>query len=167
MTHRVLVLLVMLTASVLPVMPRLLVPLVMPWWMVSLVMLALMVVQGTLPLTVPLVMTTVRVLQVMVLGVGLRIGGHRRFPALALAIPGGGPGGLWWSVGLPALAVLVASGVEAGPHQSLRRVLMVRLVYVMVLSVSVASAFAGVAAGYVEGEVGVRDDGAGGWLRRW
>ena len=37
----------------------------------------------------------------------------------------------------------------------------------MLLSMSVVSAFAGVAAGYVEGAVYVGDDGAGGWLRCW
>ena len=81
MTHRVLALLVMPTVRVLPAMPRVLVPLVMQWWMVSLVILALMVsvLQGILRLTVPLVMTTVRVLQVMVLDVHPRMGDCRRF----------------------------------------------------------------------------------------
>ena len=37
------------------------------------------VLQGMLRLTVPLVMMTVRVLQVPVLGVGPRIGGRQRF----------------------------------------------------------------------------------------
>ena len=109
---------------------RVIVPLVMQCWMVSLVMLALMlrVPQGMLRLLVPLVMTTVRVLHVMVLGVGPRMGGRQRFWAWALATPGGGPGGRWWSVGSPVLAVLVASSVGACPRESWRRVLMVRAV---------------------------------------
>ena len=93
----------MLTLRVLPLMPRVLVPLVMQWWIVSLVMLALMVrvLQWMLRLTLSLVMTTVRVLQVMVLGVGPRMGGCRRFWVWALATPGGGPGERWLSVGSP------------------------------------------------------------------
>ena len=69
----------------------------------------------------------VRVLLVMVLGVGPRMGGRRRFWAWVLPTPGGGPGGRWWSVGSPVLAVLVASGVGVAPRQSWRRVLMVRV----------------------------------------
>ena len=61
---------------------------------------------------------TVRVLQVIVLVVGPRRGGRRPFWAGALANPGGGPGGRWWLVGSAILAVLVASGVRAGPRQS-------------------------------------------------
>ena len=68
----------------------------------------------------------------MVPGVGLRMRGRRQFWAWALANPGGGPGGRWWSVSLPVLAVLVASGVGAAPRHSWRRVplvmLMVRVV---------------------------------------
>ena len=64
------------------------------------------VLQGVLWLTVP----TVRVLQVMVLGVGPRVGGRRWFCARALATPGDGPSGRCWSVCSPDLAVLVASG---------------------------------------------------------
>ena len=127
MTHGALALLVMPTVRVLPVMPRVFLPLVTQWWMVSLAMLALMlrVLQGMLRLTVPLVMTAVRVLQVMVLGVGTRMGRSRRFWVWALATAGGGPCGPWWSVGSPVLAVLIASGVRAGQGG---RVLMVRVV---------------------------------------
>ena len=100
------------------------------------------VLQGMLRLTVPLPMTMVRAFQVMVLGVGPRLGGCWRFWAWALATPDGGPGGRWWSVGSPFLAVLFASGVGTAPGQSWRRVLllilMVRMVQVMVLSMSVA-----------------------------
>ena len=93
MTHRVLASLVMPTVRVLPVMPWVLVPLVMQWWMLSLAMLALMVrvLQGMLRLTVPLVMMTMRVLQVMILVVGPRMGRYRRFWAWTLATPGRGP----------------------------------------------------------------------------
>ena len=120
MTHGVLPSFVIPAVRVLPVMPRVLVPLVMQWWTASLVMLALVVrvLQGMLRLLVPLVMTTVRVLQAMVPGVGPRMGGHRRLWARALSTPGGGPGGRWWSLGSPVLAVLVASGVGACPRQS-------------------------------------------------
>ena len=45
--------------------------------------------QGMIRLTVPLMLTTVRVLQVMVLGVG----GRWRFLAWVLTTPGRGPGG--------------------------------------------------------------------------
>ena len=129
-THRVSAALVMPTVRVLPLMPLVLVPLVMHWWMVSLVTVALMVrvLQGMLRVTVPLMMTTVRVLQEMVLGVSPRLVGCRLLLAPPLATPGGGPGWRWWSVGSPVLAVLVASGVGAGPGKSWRRVLMVRVV---------------------------------------
>ena len=87
-------------------------------------------------------MPKARALQVMVLGVGPRIGGRWRFWAWALASPGGGPGGRWWSVSLPVLAVLAASGVSAAPRHSWSRVpwvmLVARVVQVMVLSVFVA-----------------------------
>ena len=53
------------------------------------------VLQGMLRLTVPLVMTTARVLKVMVLGVGPRMGGRRRFWVWALATPCIGPGKPW------------------------------------------------------------------------
>ena len=120
-TRRVLALLVMPTMTVLSVIPRVL---------VSLVMLSLMarMLQVVLPLPVPLVMTTVRVLQVMVLGVSSRMGGRRRCWAWALASPGGWLVGRLWSVGSPVLAVLVASGVWACPRQLWRRVLLVRVV---------------------------------------
>ena len=121
MTRRVLALLVMPTLRVLSVMPRLLVPLVM-------LFLLARVLQGVLRLPVPLVMTRVRVLQVMVLGASSRMGGRRRCWAWALATPGGGLAGRLWSVGSPVLAVLVASGLWGCPHQSSRRVLMVRVV---------------------------------------
>ena len=91
MTQRVLA-----SVRVLPLMPWVLMLLVMQWWMVSLGTLALMlrVLQGMLRLTV---------LQVIVLGVGQRMGAYRRFWAWALATPGGlvGVGGwlarrFWW-----------------------------------------------------------------------
>ena len=116
-----LALLVMPTVGVLLVMPRVLVPLVM-------LSLIARVLQGVLRLPVPLVMTTVRVLQVMVMGVSLRMGGRRRCWVWALATSGEGLGGRLWSVDPPALAVLVACGVWACPRQSWRRVLMVRVV---------------------------------------
>ena len=79
-----------------------------------------------------------------VLGVGPRMGSRGRFWAWALATPGRGPGGRCWSVCSPVLAVLVASGVGVAPRRPWRRVplemLMVRLVQVMVLSMSVSSA---------------------------
>ena len=100
------------------------------------------VLQGMLRLTVPLVMTTVRVLQVMVLGVGPRMGGPLRFWAWARATPGGGLGWRWRSVGSLVLAVLLTSGVGVAPRQSWRRVLLmmlvVRLLQVMVVSMSVS-----------------------------
>ena len=93
------------------------------------------VLQEMLRLTVPLVMTTVRMLQGIVLGVGPRMGGRRVFWAWALATPARGPGGRCWLVGSLVLAVLVASDVGAAPHQSWRSVplvmLMVMLVQVM------------------------------------
>ena len=52
------------------------------------------VLQGMLRLTVPLVMMTVRLLQVMVLGVGPRMGDCRWFLARSLATPGGGLAGI-------------------------------------------------------------------------
>ena len=69
------------------------------------------------------------------MGVGLRMGGHWCF--WAVATPGGGSGRRCWSVGALVLAVLVASGdVSASPCHSWRRVplvfLMVRVVDVMV-----------------------------------
>ena len=81
MTHRVLASLLMPTV-------RVLVPLVMQWWGVLLVMLALIVrmMRGMSPLTLLLVMTTVRVLQVMVPSVSPCIGGRRRFRAWALFV---------------------------------------------------------------------------------
>ena len=128
MTLRVLASLVMPTVRVLPVMPRVSVPLVMQWRMVSLVMLPVMarVLQGVLRPPVPLVMTTVRVLQMMVLSVGM--GGRWRCWAWAIATRGGGLGGRWWSVGSPVLLVLVASGVGACSGENWRRVLLVRVV---------------------------------------
>ena len=121
LTRRVLAFFVMPTVRSLSVMPRVLVPLVM---------LSLMarVLQGVLRLPLPLVRTTVRVLQVMVLGVTSRMGRRRRCWAWALATPGRGLGRLFWSVGSQVLAVLVASGVWACPRQSWRKVLMVRVV---------------------------------------
>ena len=89
--------------------------------------LMMRVLQGMLRLTVALVMTTVRALRVMVLGMGPRMGGPRRIWALALATPGRGPGKRCRLVGSPVLAVLVASGVRAAPRQSWRRVPLVRL----------------------------------------
>ena len=86
------------------------------------------VLQGVLRLPVPLVMMTVRVLQVMVLGVCPRMGGRRWYWVWALATPGGRLAGRLWSVGSPVLPVLVASGVLACPRQSWWRVLMVRVV---------------------------------------
>ena len=71
--------------------------------------LTLMVLQGVLPLTVP----TSRVLQVMVLGVGPRMGGCQWFWARALGTPGRGPRWRCCLVFSPVLAVLVASGVMA------------------------------------------------------
>ena len=109
----------------------------------------------------------VSVLLVMVVGVRPRMGGHRQFWVWGLVILGGGPDGRWWSVGSPILAVLVASGVGAAPRQSWRRVLMVRVTQVMVLSMSAASAVPGVAPGDVEGEGAVGDDAEGGWRCRW
>ena len=88
----------LVSVRVLPVMPCVLMLLVMQWWMVSLGTLALMlrVLQGMLQLKM-------RVLQVMVLGVGQRMGACRRFWAWALATLGGlvGVGGRlarrsWW-----------------------------------------------------------------------
>ena len=69
-----------------------------------------------------------RVLLVMVLGVCLRMGCRQLFWAWGSTTPGRGPGGRWWSVGSPVLAVLVTSDVGAGPRQTWRRVLMVRVV---------------------------------------
>ena len=158
MTRWLLALLVMPTVRVLSVMPRLLVPLVM---------LSLMarVLQGVLRLPVPLVMTTVRVLQVMFLGVSSRMDGRRQCWACTLATPGGGLGGRFRSVGSLVLAVLVASGVWACPRRSWRGLLIVKVVQVTVLSMSVMSAVAGVLPGYAEDEVGVGDDGVGVWRR--
>ena len=99
---------------------------------------ALMVrlLHGMLPLTVLLVMTTVRVLPVMVLGAGLWMGGRGGPWAWALAILGAEPAGRCWPVGTPVLALLLASGVKQTPRQSWRRVplttLRVRVVQVMV-----------------------------------
>ena len=154
-TRRVLASLVMPTVRVLSVKPQVL---------VLFVMISLMA-RVLLRLPVPLVMTTVRVLQVMVLGVSPRMGARRWYWVGALATPGGGLGGRLWSVGSLVLAVFVASGVWACPRQSSRRVLMERVVKVTVLSMSLTSAVAGVATSYAEGEVGVGDDGAGGWRR--
>ena len=53
----------------------------------------------------------VRVLLVMVLGVGPRYSWRRARWALVVG---------WWSVSSPVLVVLVASGVEAAPRQSWR-----------------------------------------------
>ena len=153
-TRWVLAFLVMLTVSLLSVMPGVLVPLVMLCLMAR-------VLQGVSRLPVPLVMTTVRVLQVIDLGVSSPVDGRRRCLAWALATPGGGLGGRLWSGGSPVLAVLVASGVWACPRQLWRRVLMVT-----VLLMSVTSAVAGVAPGYAEGEVGVGHNGEGGWQHR-
>ena len=90
----------------------------------------------------PLVLTTVRVSQVTVLDGGPRMGGCRRLPTWALASPGGGPGGCWWSLGSSVLAVLVASGLGAAPPwccwQCCCSKLVMRLVQVMVLSMLVA-----------------------------
>ena len=52
--------------------------------------LTVSVLQSMLWLTVPLVMTTVGLLQVMVLDVGPRVGGRRWFWASALATPRAG-----------------------------------------------------------------------------
>ena len=75
---------------------------------------------------VPLVISTVRVSQVMlwwmvrvllvmVLGVGPRMGGRRQFWALGLATSVG-----WWSVGSTVLVVFLASGAGVAPRQSWR-----------------------------------------------
>ena len=71
--------------------------------------LTVRVLQGVLRWTAPMV----RVLEVLVLGAGPCVGGHRWFWGRALASPGGGPGGRCWSVCSPNLAVLAASGVGA------------------------------------------------------
>ena len=92
-------LLVMPMVIVLQVMRRVLPSLVMPTVRVLLVM--------------ELLVQTASALQVMVLGVGPRMGGRRQFWAWALATPGGGPGGGTSSVSLPPLVVLVASGLGA------------------------------------------------------
>ena len=152
MTRRLLALLVMPMVSVLSVIPWVLPPLVM-------LSLTARVLQGVLRLRVPLVTTTVRVLQVIVLGVSLQCW------AWALATPGGGLSVRLWSVGLPVLAVLVASGVWACPRQLWRRVPMARVVWMTVLLMSVTSAVAGVAPGYAAGEVGVGYDGVVRWRR--
>ena len=69
--------------------------------------------------------------------VGPRMGGRLWFWGSALATPGGGSSGCCWSVGASVLAVLDASGVQAAPRHSWRRMplvlLMVRVVDVMVL----------------------------------
>ena len=105
---------------------------------------------------VALVMTTVWLLWVMVLFV------HGLSWAWALATPGGGLGEHLWLVGLPALVVLAASGVWAGPRQSWRGVLTVGVVLVTALSMSVMSAVSGGSPGYAGSEVGVGGVGVGG-----
>ena len=75
--------------------------------------LTIRVLQGVLRLMVP----RVKVLQVVILGVGPRMGGRRWFWVRALTTPDGGPGWCCWSVFSPVLAVLVTSGVEAGNEE--------------------------------------------------
>ena len=124
-----------------------------------------------LRITVPLVMTTLRWLQLMVLGVGPRMGGRRRFWTWALATPGGWSGRRWWSVGSPVLAVFVASGVGAAPRQSWRRVQLVMLMVRVVPgdgAVDVGGVgVAGTARCDAENEGAVGDDAAAGWRWRW
>ena len=85
----------------------------------------------------------------MVVGVGPRPSWRRAWWAL-------------WLVGSPVLVVLAASVVWACPRRSWRVLLMVGVVQVTVLFMLVTSAVAGGSPGYVEGEVGVGDDGVGG-----
>ena len=100
----------------------------------------------------------------MVLGVGPCMHGRRRFWVWGLATRGEGPGGRRWSVGdrLARRSWQCWSPLVSGaaPRHFWRRALLVRVA--QVLSMSVASAVAGVAPGDVEGGSAVGDDPAGG-----
>ena len=96
----------------------------------------------------------------MLLSVCSHMGGRGRGPSPLRADDLVGVCG--WLVCLVVLMVLAASGVWACPRQSWRGSLIVVVVQVLVLSMSVTCAVAGVSPGYAEGEVGVGYDAVGG-----
>ena len=73
----------------------------------------------------------------------------------------------WWALVVSWFAGPGGVGRLWCRGRSGQRVLMVRGVWLMVLSMSAVSGVAGVARGDVEGQVGVADDAAGAWRRRW
>ena len=125
------------------------------------------VLHGLLQLTVRLVLTTVRVLQVIFLVVGLRMGDLRQFWELALATPGRGPAGCCWSVGSLVLAVLVASGVRAAPRLAEGAFGDADGERGAGDGVVHADGVAGVVPGDAESEGAVIGDAAGSWRCRW
>ena len=125
------------------------------------------VLHGLLQLTVRVVFTTVRVLQMIILVVGLRMGDRRQFWEWALATPGRGPAGCCRPVGSLVLAVWVASGVRAAPRLAEGAFGDADGGRGAGNGVVDADGVAGVVPGNAESEGALVGDAAGSWRCRW